>query len=193
MALYQVRLPRMGESVAEATITKWLKAVGDSIALDEELVEIATDKVDSDVTAEVAGILKEQCFKENEVVAVGAVLAVIETEGDLPEHLTVNPEGQTQNEIELPSQAEERAVVSEVAATITEEIKTLSIPTANQEPQKQRYFSPLVRNIAKAEKISIEELQTLQGTGKNGRVTKKTFWFMWNNAKAIQILRKHKP
>ena len=87
MALYQVKLPKMGESVAEATITKWLKAEGDAIAIDEELVEIATDKVDSDVTSEVEGVLKELHFKENEVVPVGAVMAVIETDNTLSDHL----------------------------------------------------------------------------------------------------------
>lgn len=173
MALYQVKLPRMGESVAEATITKWLKTVGEPIALDDELVEIATDKVDSDVTAEVAGVLKEQCFKENEVVAVGAVLAVIETEGDLPEHLTASPETPVEKEIVPSTLPEESAVVSEVAATLTEEIKSFSSSTSNQESEKQNYFSPLVRNIAKSENISLAELQNLRGTGKNGRVTKK--------------------
>ncbi len=173
MALFQVRLPRMGESVAEATVTKWLKAVGETVALDDELVEIATDKVDSDVTAEVAGILKEQCFKENEVVAVGAVLAVIETEGEIPEHLTANPEPKSVEAEEPPQIEEETVETVEAVATLTEEIKILSTPAADPVPDKQQFFSPLVRNIAKAEGISTEALHAMTGTGKNGRVTKK--------------------
>ena len=86
MAQYFLKLPKMGESVAEATVTKWLKEIGDSISLDDPIVEIATDKVDTDVSAEVSGILLEKRFEENAVVAVGDVLAVIETEGESVEH-----------------------------------------------------------------------------------------------------------
>jgi len=173
MALYHVKLPKMGESVAEATITKWRKAVGDTVALDDELVEIATDKVDSDVTAEVAGVLKEQCFLENEVVAVGAVLAIIETDGPLPDHLAQNSSDAQPIEEVLSIPVEEvDPPVEAAAALLKEEISQLT-SSAKENISDDRFFSPLVRNIAKAEGISHNELLQVAGTGKDGRVTKK--------------------
>ena len=84
MGQYLLKLPKMGESVAEATVTKWLMEVGDTVVLDDAIVEIATDKVDTDVTAEVEGVLIEKRIQENEVVAVGEIMAVIEIEGESP-------------------------------------------------------------------------------------------------------------
>ena len=87
MGQYYLKLPKMGESVAEATVTKWLKDVGDPVSLDDPILEIATDKVDTDVTSEVEGVILEKKFKENEVVQVGEVLVVIETKGDEKESI----------------------------------------------------------------------------------------------------------
>ena len=84
MGQYYLKLPKMGESVVEATITKWLKNIGDSVSLDEPIVEIATDKIDTDVTSEVEGIILEQKFNENDVVQIGEVLAIIETDSEMP-------------------------------------------------------------------------------------------------------------
>lgn len=172
MALYQVKLPKMGESVAEATITKWLKAEGDAIAIDEELVEIATDKVDSDVTSEVEGVLKELHFKENEVVPVGAVMAVIETDNTLSDHL-IQEEDIIEQEKEIEDEGVETKNTPESVAVLSEEIQTLTLPKEEKLSTAERYFSPLVRSIAKTEGISTEELQALNGTGKEGRITKK--------------------
>lgn len=172
MALYQVKLPKMGESVAEATITKWLKAEGDAIAIDEELVEIATDKVDSDVTSEVEGVLKELHFKENEVVPVGAVMAVIETDNTHPDHL-IQEEDIIEQEEEIEDEGVETKNTLESVAVLSEEIQSLTLPKEEKLSTAERYFSPLVRSIAKTEGISTEELQALNGTGKEGRITKK--------------------
>tara|TARA_A100000164_G_scaffold268198_1_gene240058 strand:- start:1404 stop:2738 length:1335 start_codon:yes stop_codon:yes gene_type:complete len=172
MALYQVKLPKMGESVAEATITKWLKAEGDAIAIDEELVEIATDKVDSDVTSEVEGVLKELHFKENEVVPVGAVMAVIETDNTHPDHLSQVQDIIEQAE-EIGGEGVETKNTLESVAVLSEEIQSLTLPKEEKFSTAERYFSPLVRSIAKTEGISKEELQALNGTGKEGRITKK--------------------
>ncbi|WP_242205632.1 dihydrolipoamide acetyltransferase family protein [Aestuariivivens insulae] len=159
MAKFELRLPKMGESVAEATITSWLKEVGDTIELDEAVVEIATDKVDSEVPSEVEGVLVEKRFNVDDVVEVGAVLAVIETEGeDIPETSSSETESVEANQ-----------AVEEVEQTITVAKETAAPVIASSET---RFYSPLVRNIAKEEGVSQEELDVLVGTGKDGRVTK---------------------
>ncbi|MGB0837854.1 MAG: dihydrolipoamide acetyltransferase family protein [Flavobacteriaceae bacterium] len=158
MAKFELKLPKMGESVAEATITSWLKNVGDTIDQDEAIVEIATDKVDSEVPAEVSGVLKEILFDVDAVVAVGDTIAIIETDADttVEEKLIVEIE-------EAPSEE-----VAEVVEQITTEIAELSKSTASG-----KFLSPLVRNIAKEEGVSEAELEALQGSGKDGRITKK--------------------
>ncbi|WP_100612059.1 dihydrolipoamide acetyltransferase family protein [Confluentibacter lentus] len=157
MAKFELKLPKMGESVAEATITSWLKEVGDTIELDEAVLEIATDKVDSEVPSEVEGVLIEKRFHVDDVVQVGDVIAIIETEGVV--------------EQEPPLSFEEPEVieaVEHVAQTIqvAKEIVTPIVSTDG------RFYSPLVKNIAKQEGISQQELDTISGTGKEGRVTK---------------------
>jgi len=167
MGQHQLKLPKMGESVAEATVTKWLKEVGDIIALDDPVVEIATDKVDTDVTSEVQGVLKEQCFKENEVVQIGDVLAVIEIEG---ETIEVKPIEEVKEEESLESTKD--TTPEEVAAVIEEDLKTIEntvqVPFSNGD----RFYSPLVRNIAKEEGLSLADLDQIPGTGKDQRLTK---------------------
>ena len=161
MSKFELKLPKMGESVAEATITSWLKEVGDTIELDEAIVEIATDKVDSEVPSEVEGVLVERFFEVDEVVGVGQVIAVIETNGEA----TAIVEEAKVKEVELP---EELPTVASVKAKIEVENKVsadLSSPTG-------RFFSPLVKNIAKTEGISLSELESIQGTGKDQRITK---------------------
>ncbi|WP_111309071.1 dihydrolipoamide acetyltransferase family protein [Confluentibacter sediminis] len=157
MAKFELKLPKMGESVAEATITSWLKEVGDPIELDEAVLEIATDKVDSEVPSEVEGVLVEKRFNVDEVVQVGDVIAIIETEGGLQEESSSSFE---ESFMEEP--------VEVIEQTIQAAKETIS-PIASSEG---RFYSPLVKNIAKQEGISQTELDTVTGTGKEGRVTK---------------------
>lgn len=160
MARFELKLPKMGESVAEATITSWLKEVGDTIEMDEAIVEIATDKVDSEVPSEVEGTLVEILFEKDDVVEVGATIAVIETEGGEVAASTTEPKVE-----EAPKEAVE--IAKEVEKTIEE---TTTPIVKNSESGK--FYSPLVRNIAQTEGVSMEELEAIAGTGKDGRVTK---------------------
>lgn len=160
MAQYELLLPKMGESVAEATIIKWAKQPGDMIELDDTILEIATDKVDSEVPSPIAGKLIKQLFKEDEVVQVGAVIAIIETDANAaaaPAETAAQPE----------------------AETVTEQIPgTEQLPSddATAQPVKQsssdRFYSPLVKNIAAQENIELSELDRITGTGAEGRLTK---------------------
>ena len=156
MARFELKLPKMGESVAEATITNWLKQVGDKIEADEAVLEIATDKVDSEVPSEVSGVLVEQLFQVNDLVQVGQTIAIIETEGGAV------------TESVVANEALEEAVAIEKAIEVAKE--TVLAPVDFTESDK--FLSPLVKNIAKEEGISIAELQTISGTGKEGRITK---------------------
>lgn len=155
MAKFELKLPKMGESVAEATITNWLKNVGDAISADEAVLEIATDKVDSEVPSEVSGILTELLFQVNDVVKVGQTIAIIETEGGA---------------VATPVSKEEVSPVAEVVKTI--EVAT-TIAAQADFSSSEKFFSPLVKNIANAEGISVSELEGIAGSGKDGRVTKE--------------------
>jgi len=158
MARFELKLPKMGESVAEATITNWLKEVGDKIEADEAVLEIATDKVDSEVPSEVSGILVEQLFGKDDLVQVGQTIAIIETEGDAPA-------------VKAVEEAAFAAEVTEIESTIEAVKETFSAP--QDFTASDKFFSPLVKNIAKEEGISIAELDGMQGSGKDGRVTKE--------------------
>ncbi|MCB0474313.1 MAG: 2-oxo acid dehydrogenase subunit E2 [Flavobacteriaceae bacterium] len=162
MAKFELRLPKMGESVAEATITSWLKEVGDTIELDEAVVEIATDKVDSEVPSEVEGVLLEKRFAVDDVVKVGEVLAVIETAAN----------GQPEAAVPADTIAEE-AIPETVAAVEKTIEKTDEILKQPQDfSASERFYSPLVKTIAQKENVSMDELEALVGTGKDNRVTK---------------------
>ncbi|MEJ5995849.1 dihydrolipoamide acetyltransferase family protein [Pedobacter sp. Du54] len=164
MAQYELLLPKMGESVAEATIIKWTKQPGDTIQLDDTILEIATDKVDSEVPSPVAGKLIKQLFAIDDVVQVGAVIALIETEGG---------EG-----LESPVGSSESSITPEVPVNHPE----VAVPGIEQlakplvEPQdfktSDRFYSPLVKSIATQENISTAELDKLEGSGADGRLTK---------------------
>ncbi|MDT0555110.1 dihydrolipoamide acetyltransferase family protein [Patiriisocius hiemis] len=161
MARFELKLPKMGESVAEATVTNWLKDVGDTIEADEAVLEIATDKVDSEVPSEVDGVLVEKMFEADDVVQVGQTIAIIETDGD-----GGTPDNDTSSD-EITSPA------PETATTIEKEIEKVSETTQPAiESNGDRFYSPLVKNIASQEGISQSELDALVGTGKDGRVTK---------------------
>lgn len=161
MAKFELKLPKMGESVAEATVTSWLKEVGDSIEMDEAILEIATDKVDSEVPSEVDGVLIEKLFKVDEVVRVGQTLAIIEIQGEEEPIKTVEPSEIVSERV--PEAVAELQDTIEVAKTVSEPLITST---------GTRFYSPLVKNIAKKEGISQKELDTIQGSGKEGRVTK---------------------
>ena len=157
MARFELKLPKMGESVAEATITNWLKKVGETIEMDEAVLEIATDKVDSEVPSEVSGTLVEILFNVDDVVQVGQTIAIIETEGGA---VAATPE----------VKSEAPVAVAEVAKTVEAAIET-SAPADFSGSDK--FFSPLVKNMAKAEGISLAELESIVGSGKDGRVNKE--------------------
>ena len=158
MARFELKLPKMGESVAEATITNWLKQVGDKIEADEAVLEIATDKVDSDVPSEVSGILIEQLFAKDDLVQVGQTIAIIETEAE-----AVSPA--VKQEIDVPNE------VVEIEKTIELVRESVSAPANFSNSEK--FFSPLVKNIAKEEGVSLSELENILGSGKDGRITKE--------------------
>ncbi|MFK7000290.1 dihydrolipoamide acetyltransferase family protein [Flavobacterium oreochromis] len=158
MARFELKLPKMGESVAEATVTNWLKNVGDHIEMDEAVLEIATDKVDSEVPSEVAGTLVEILFQKDDVVQVGQTIAIIETEGGIVVESAPKVEVKVEN---IP--------VSEVAKTVEVAKDTVASVDFSS---SDKFFSPLVKNIAKEEGISLMELESIQGTGKDGRVNK---------------------
>ena len=164
MAEYKLILPAMGESVDEATVTQWLKNEGDNIQADDAVVEIATDKVDSEVPSEISGKLLKKLVEENQVVRVGEPIAIIETEEEISE--LVEPEN-------TPTEINDTVEVKEdFLETKAKEILAPATPTV-QTTSENTYFSPLVKSIAKEEGISETELQQISGTGKNGRVTKK--------------------
>ena len=157
MAKFELKLPKMGESVAEATVTNWLKKVGDTIEMDEAVLEIATDKVDSEVPSEVSGTLVEILFNTDDVVQVGQTLAIIETEG-----------GSVASTLEVKVEAP--VAVAEVAKTVEVAIEAIAPADFSG---SDKFFSPLVKNIAKEEGISLAELESISGSGKDGRINKE--------------------
>lgn len=177
MGQYLLKLPKMGESVAEATVTKWLKDVGESVSIDDPVLEIATDKVDTDVTSEVEGIILEKRFEENEVVQVGQVLVVIETKKG--ENESLNDLGL--NKTVLETSFEEKDETELVASELEEEIKTIEIKGNQTSENSERFYSPLVKNIVKKEEISQDELDQIPGSGKGQRLTKKDLLQYLNN------------
>lgn len=163
MAQVELIMPKMGESIMEATILKWVKNVGDSVQEDETILEIATDKVDSDVPSPVSGTIKEIRYAENDTVEIGKVIAIIATEQD---EVDAQPS---------PSLEEESANGMEGYEEEYDEI-ALAEPGGSTAPRTDasgRFYSPLVRNIAAKEGIELEQLQQIEGSGAGGRVTKK--------------------
>ncbi|MEY3843142.1 MAG: hypothetical protein RIR80_714 [Bacteroidota bacterium] len=167
MAQYELLLPKMGESVAEATIIKWVKAAGDAIDADESVLEIATDKVDSEVPSPVAGTLVKTLFNEGDVVKVGAVIAIIETEAGA---VTAAPT------LQAPV-----AVPTAIPGIDLTETKSESPRISNAE---NRFYSPLVKSIAASEGLSQQELDSIAGSGNDGRVTKNDILNYLSNRKA---------
>ena len=174
MAQVELIMPKMGESIMEATILKWVKQVGDAVEVDETILEIATDKVDSEVPSPVSGTIAKIMFEEDETVEIGKVIALINTEGEAPvasPSVQENSPAATSNgttEPAAPATQNGHAPVAQPAtavATVVEDVPRNS--------ESGRFYSPLVRNIAKQENIGLAELEQVPGTGQNGRVTKK--------------------
>ncbi|MDB4297214.1 2-oxo acid dehydrogenase subunit E2 [Flavobacteriaceae bacterium] len=187
MSKFELKLPKMGESVAEATITTWLKEVGETIELDESVVEIATDKVDSDVPSDVSGVLLEKRFEEGDVVKVGDVMAIIETNADVADATLA---------IETPSNVSKE--VEEAAKAVSQEIseavdKVKYVPKISIENTEGKFYSPLVKKIAATEGVSQEDLDSIEGSGLDGRVTKEDILEYVATKSKTASIGKHTP
>lgn len=172
MAEIEIRLPKMGESVTEATITNWLKNVGDTVAMDEALVEVATDKVDNELPSEAEGVLIKQMFNQDEVAQVGDVIAIISSDVNAaieteptPKSTTVQSTQEKAIETKEPSEVELPLVPNSENGVVNQRI--------TKNGSKGQFFSPLVRSIAEKEGISQTELEQIDGSGAEGRITKK--------------------
>ena len=166
MSQVELKMPKMGESVAEATITKWLKKEGDRVEQDEPILEIATDKVDSEVPSTAAGILVKQLYNEGDVVAVGKSIAII---GDSASATVPTSSVPKAEEVKIAA----APVIATQAATVATTVSASS-----------KFYSPLVRNIAQQENVSSAELDAITGTGAEGRVTKKDILQFIENRKS---------
>ncbi len=180
MAQVELIMPKMGESVAEATIIKWLKKEGDKIAADETVLEIATDKVDSEIPSTAEGTLIKRLFNEGDVVQVGKAIAIISTDANAVVETT---------EVKTPAAAQPIKVEKELTTTaVTENVPLEKISSSG------KFFSPLVRNIAKEEGIAMAELESISGTGSNGRVTKNDILaYIPNKGKQTVAVTETKP
>ena len=183
MPIYQLVLPAMGESVSEATVTQWLKKEGDTVVADEAVVEVATDKVDSEVASEYSGVIKEILHPVNAVVAVDAPLALIETDEEIPQQTTSETTAPMET---LPEEIAIENSISETAESYMHQAQDLVAPVTQSSTDDARFYSPLVKNIAKQENISEKELATISGTGKDDRVTKRDILAYVQNRKAPQ-------
>lgn len=162
MALVEMVMPKMGESIMEGTILAWLKKVGDTIDQDESVLEVATDKVDTEVPSTISGVLKEILANEGDVVEVGKPIAIIESD-DLPQEINDDKEGVEEAE----------ALVNQAIESHSAQAKKIVPSPKFEKPSSGRFYSPLVMNIVREENISMEELESLPGTGNKGRVTKR--------------------
>ncbi len=154
MAIVDIVMPKLGESIMEATILKWHKQPGDSVANDETILDIATDKVDSEVPSTTAGVLTELLYKENDVVSIGTAIARINTNGEAATEIILHTEPEETEEIQIPYAPQPKP----------------SLPKTNN--PINRFYSPLVLTIANSEGISMTELENIPGTGSDSRVTK---------------------
>ena len=175
MADYKLILPAMGEGVMEATVINWLKNVGDMIEEDESVVEIATDKVDSDVPSPVAGKLKEILVNVDGVAKIGEPIAILEVEGEM---------ASTEETASAPEEdLLENQIPPDVAAELEKPLQPLTVDT----PSSGKFYSPLVKSIIRQEGISVAELDGIQGSGKEGRVTKEDILKFVENKKSGKI------
>jgi 2-oxoglutarate dehydrogenase E2 component (dihydrolipoamide succinyltransferase) len=167
MAKIELLMPKMGESIIEATILKWVKKVGDKVSVDDTILEIATDKVDSEIPSPVDGVISEIFFPEESVVEVGKTIAIIVTEG---EDAHVAPTPSVAQNIVTETVTEAAAIADKLESQI-HEVSPPSLAVGHL--AEDRFYSPLVKNIAKEEQVSADELNRIIGTGANNRVTKQ--------------------
>ena len=180
MAEIELTMPKMGESVAEATIIKWLKSEGESVEAEESVIEIATDKVDSEIPSPESGVIKKVLFQEDQVVKVGEVIAIIEVEGE-GSAPTVSSIPESQPVEEVPN----------VPVAITEEKQGLELTKSSP---SGKFLSPLVRSIAKKDGVTAEELDQINGTGLNARITKEDLIsYIENRGKSDSLSRSIVP
>ncbi len=163
MAQIEIRLPKMGESVTEATITNWLKNIGDTVEIDEPLVEVATDKVDNELPSEAGGILIKQFFEKDQVAQVGDVIALISTDGD-----DIVAETVKEAKVETTKVSDNNNSIQSVTETANPSSELI-----DKNGPSGKFYSPLVRSIAEKEGVSMAQLESINGTGQAGRVTKK--------------------
>ena len=166
MAQSELILPKMGESVAEATITSWLINEGDTVELEDGVLEIATDKVDSEVPSTAKGILLKQLYKVGDVVKVGEAVAIISTDGnntDTSQVTEIVTEHTPREEVMAAISPEDIAAIPEIQKVTNDSI------TNSDKKDGKSFYSPLVKSIAKKENISSQELESISGTGKNNR------------------------
>ena len=161
--LVDIIMPKMGESIMEGTILKWLKQPGDKVERDEPILEISTDKVDTEVPSPESGVLAELLYKENDTVEVGNVLAKLETDSSA----SVTPK-QTSNE-----ELKKEETIKETSVPAKDEVKLTPVLKEEEIKAEGGFYSPLVLNIAKKEGVGSSELSSIKGTGLQGRVTKK--------------------
>ena len=186
MSKFELKLPKMGESVAEATLTAWLKEIGDTIEFDEPVVEIATDKVDSEVPSEKKGILIEKCFKVDDVILVGQTIAIIETdEVDVEKETTIeNPASEEKPEEIITEINSEKELAEEMTDSLEKSAKVI-LESGDAISSNKGFLSPLVKNMIKKEGISSEELSLINGTGKDNRITKNDILSFLSNRSLI--------
>ena len=186
MSKFELKLPKMGESVAEATLTAWLKEIGDTIEFDEPVVEIATDKVDSEVPSEKKGILIEKCFKVDDVILVGQTIAVIETDEVDVEKETIieNPATEEKPEEIITEINSEKELAEEMTDSLEKSAKVI-LESEEVISSNKGFLSPLVKNMIKKEGISSEELSLINGTGKDNRITKNDILSFLSNRSLI--------
>ena len=190
MSKFELKLPKMGESVAEATLTAWLKDIGDTIEVDEAVVEIASDKVDSEVPSEKKGVLIEKCFEVNDVIEVGQTIAIIET-GEIEISAETNTKNNIQEE-NTKSTEDKNITEKELAEEITESLEKsadIILKTDKVSTLNKGFLSPLVKNMIKKEGITSDELTKIKGTGKDKRITKNDILSFLSNRNVIL----HKP
>src|ERR1035437_5321935 len=167
MPQVELIMPKMGESVFEATIIKWLKNEGDKISLDEPVLEIATDKVDSEIPSTTEGVLLKKLFKEGDVVQVGKPIALISVGAETDKPVSTAPQKAIEEAKNLKPVASV-SVSSNGGQISSPVLETVSVERTSS---SGKFYSPLVRNIAKTEGVTIAELESISGTGKDGRVT----------------------
>ena len=186
MSKFELKLPKMGESVAEATLTAWLKEIGDTIEFDEPVVEIATDKVDSEVPSEKKGILIEKCFKVDDVILVGQTIAIIETdEVDVEKETTIENAASEEKPEEIITEINSEKELAEEMTDSLEKSAKVILESEEAISSNKGFLSPLVKNMIKKEGISSEELSLINGTGKDNRITKNDILSFLSNRSLI--------